>query len=441
MKKNNNKKLSKENKTKVSKKKKTNSNKNDISIVKTKTVTKKTVTKKIKNPENSKFIVSAENVKKSYGHFEALKGISFKIEKGERVGIIGGNGAGKTTLAEIIAGINKPSSGTISYGFKFDKTPKEVIGMQFQQSTYPSGLSVKDIIQFAMNLRKLKLSNTELQSILKTFQMAVFYKKKVRALSGGQRQKLNILLSIIHKPELVILDELSTGLDISAREEIIRFTDKFLSEKNMSLVLISHHMAEIRALCSRVIILDNGTIAAIKTIKEIDQKHNGLEKYSIKLIEISNKKLMSISSGKNPDGTDIIKDKSKELKKQIAKDKKKEKKYSDKDKAKVRRQNEKSKRKFGNIDLSDLEQKIKTKKELEIEKQESKQERIEIAIRKNEKKEEIRKFIKNKERIEESKIEIQEQTKEFKGSLKKQRADLKAKKTRTKSKKPKKGKK
>lgn len=248
----------------------------------------------VKNTKKGAPIISVKNVTKKFGSFTALHGVSFKVEKGERIGLIGGNGAGKTTISEIIAGITKPNSGYIEFGYDFENSPKEGIGMQFQQSTYPSGLTVKDIISFARNLRKLSITNKELKDLLRVFQMEDFYNRKVRGLSGGQRQKLNILLSIIHNPKLVILDELSTGLDISAREEIINFTDKLLSENRMSAILISHHMEEIKALCSKVVILDNGRVRDIRTVKSIEQEYGSLSVYSKKLIAESNLKTIQL---------------------------------------------------------------------------------------------------------------------------------------------------
>ena len=229
-------------------------------------------------------IIKVNNLTKKFSNFVALNKINFEIRRGERIGIIGGNGAGKTTLTEIIAGINKPSSGTITYGFEFESSPKERLGMQFQQSDYPSGLTVKDIVLFARNLRKLTISQEELFDLLKIFQMEEFYFRKVRSLSGGQRQKLNILLSIIHNPRLLILDELSTGLDISAREDIIKFTNDLLNRRKMTSIVISHHMEEIKALCDRVIILDRGKIDSIMSVKDIEKKYGSLSEYARKVI-------------------------------------------------------------------------------------------------------------------------------------------------------------
>ncbi len=244
--------------------------------------------KKVK-PSKTTPIIELKNVSKLFGDFKALQNINFKLMPGEKVGVIGGNGAGKTTMSEIIVGLNKATTGEITYGFDFDKQPQEGIGMQFQDSNYPSGLTVKNIIEFARNIHKLKISNKQLKDLLKTFQMDEFYLRKARSLSGGQRQKLNILLSVLHKPDLIIFDELSTGLDISAREDIVAFADKLLKANNIAALVVSHHEAELAALCDRIIILDRGKIVADEKIKDILKSHTTLSDYMLKYIKHGNK--------------------------------------------------------------------------------------------------------------------------------------------------------
>ena len=223
-------------------------------------------------------ILKVENLKKQFGNFIAVNNISFEMKSGDRIGIIGPNGSGKTTMVEMLAGVSQPTKGKIKYGFQDTDSPKEFIGIQFQNSNYPSGLTVKDIIAFGRNIRKLKdISNDELKKMLKVFRMENIYKKKIRSLSGGEKQRINILLSIIHNPKIVILDEISTGLDIASREDIISFTDKLLEERKMSLLLISHHMEEIRALCKKVIFIYEGKIQEHDSIKNIEKKYGSLE--------------------------------------------------------------------------------------------------------------------------------------------------------------------
>ena len=284
-------------------------------VIKTNTVNKKHKAKKIDKTKTNKsvksnnehgkvikanegIVLSVDNVSMKFGNFTALDKVSFEIKKGESIGIIGANGAGKTTISEIIVGINKQTSGEIRYGFEYDKTPKEKVGMQFQDSSYPSGLKVKNIIKFARRIHGNKIPEKQIKQMMDVFQMRDFYNRRARSLSGGQRQKLNIFLSVIHKPELVILDELSTGLDISARKNIIQFTQKLLKENGISSILISHHMNEIRSLCKRVIVLSKGKVINISSIKKIEEEHKSLDLYMEKLINDVNKADIKASENK-----------------------------------------------------------------------------------------------------------------------------------------------
>lgn len=229
-------------------------------------------------------IIEIKNLTKKFGNFEANKDFNLKIFNGERIGIIGANGAGKTTFVEQLIGISKPTSGQIIYNFPFSKSPQEKMGMQFQESSYPEGLNVKDIIDFSMKIYGVKINKKNLNNLLKRFQVADFYKKSAKSLSGGQQQKLNVLLAIIHNPKVVILDEISTGLDVSAREEIINYVDKITIERKITTILISHNMNEIERLCSRVVLLENGKIKEINEVKEIKKNYQTLDHYiSLKL--------------------------------------------------------------------------------------------------------------------------------------------------------------
>lgn len=222
-------------------------------------------------------IIEVKDLVKKFGNKVANDKISFDIYKGERLGIIGANGAGKTTLVEQLIGVSKPTKGKIAYNFKYIKTPQERMGMQFQDSSYPEGLTVKDIIDFSLEIYGSQLKKSELMDMLKKFQIEDFYKAKAKGLSGGQQQKLNVFLAIIHKPEIVILDEISTGLDISAREEIIGYIDEITSKEKMTTILISHQMAEIERLCSRIIVLSKGKILYDDSIVNLKKKFKSLE--------------------------------------------------------------------------------------------------------------------------------------------------------------------
>lgn len=232
----------------------------------------------------NKYIIEVNNLTKKFGDVIANNNITFKIKKGERLAIIGANGAGKTTLVEQLIGVSKPTSGEIKYNFKFNKTPQEKMGMQFQDSSYPDGLSVKDIIDFSLEVYASDIPKKVLKEMLKKFQVEKFYKSKAKGLSGGQQQKLNVLLAILHHPEIVVLDEISTGLDISAREEIVSYIDGITKKDEITTILISHQMSEVERLCSRVIFLESGKVKFDEPIKNIISKYGSLDAFSREII-------------------------------------------------------------------------------------------------------------------------------------------------------------
>lgn len=134
--------------------------------------------------------------------------------------------------------LRKPTSGTII------KKDKAVIGIQFQDSRYLHGITVMDMIKYYLQTFNIEITKQQLNKMLSTYQILHLTNKMVQNLSGGQQQRLNILLSVIHQPDLVILDELSTGLDIEVREEIFEFLKTNIVEKNVAMILVSHNMSE-----------------------------------------------------------------------------------------------------------------------------------------------------------------------------------------------------
>jgi len=186
---------------------------------------------------------------------------------------------------EIISGINKPTSGNVGYLHFFKNSPQERIGIQFQSSNYPSGLTVKHIIKFAAELHGIKLTKKKTIELLNNFRMKDIYNKNAKSLSGGQRQKLNILISLIHNPSLIILDEISTGLDVNSRKEILNYIDEHLRKKDISAIIISHHIAEIEKLCTNLVILSKGKVIEQETLKDFKKKHSNIEKYLDKIID------------------------------------------------------------------------------------------------------------------------------------------------------------
>ncbi len=230
---------------------------------------------------DSEYLIEAHNISKYFmvnGHkLVANDNININFKAGEPVAILGSNGAGKTTFVEMMIGLNKPSVGTFKYNYKTKINYQESLGIQFQDSSYPVGLKCKDVILFLKEAYKIDITDEELNSLIEEFGVNLFYNKSAHSLSGGQQQRLNLLLSIIHKPKLVFLDELSTGLDIKIRTTIKKFIKKFAEDNNMTIVLISHDMAEVDYLAQRIIVLQNGKVVADKPKSEIKAEYEDLE--------------------------------------------------------------------------------------------------------------------------------------------------------------------
>ncbi|MDR3249704.1 MAG: ABC transporter ATP-binding protein [Mycoplasmataceae bacterium] len=230
-----------------------------------------------------KILIEVKSIKKDYGRgkkkFTAIENLSFNIYENENVSIVGANGAGKTTTVEIMMGITKPTSGRIIYNFgKKKDNINKMLGIQFQDSIYPSYISVKSIINFIIDSYKINITDDELGSLVKAFKVDGFYNKDASSLSGGQSQRLNIFLALLHKPKVVFLDELSTGLDITTRNEFKLFIKKYASENRITIILISHDANEIISLTDRILILKKGEIKNDKKINEF-KNANELEKY------------------------------------------------------------------------------------------------------------------------------------------------------------------
>lgn len=231
--------------------------------------------------KDKKPIIDVKNVNKIYKikreKMYADKDINLTFYDNQNIALLGGNGAGKTTLVEMIAGINKPTSGKIDYLFEYQNTFQEGIGIQFQESNYPVGLRIIDIINFMIEVYSLNIQEQEINKVLDTFGLLEFKNKQARSLSGGQKQRLNVLLALIHKPKIVFLDELSTGLDITVRAQVKQLIREFCSENGINICLVSHDMEEVNLLVDRIVILQKGEIKIDMPKQEIINQFGSIE--------------------------------------------------------------------------------------------------------------------------------------------------------------------
>lgn len=210
-------------------------------------------------------IISVHDLKKNYGSFEAVKGISFEVFKGEIFGLLGPNGAGKSTTLEIIETLRDKTSGKIMVdGFDLDRDPgeiKKVIGVQLQTSGFYPGLNLLELITLFGGLYNTKVDSYALLDMVNLKDKA---KNKFKEMSGGQKQRFSIATTLINKPKIIFLDEPTTGLDPQARRNLWELI-KTIREGGTTVILTTHYMDEAEYLCDRVAIMDLGKIIALQS--------------------------------------------------------------------------------------------------------------------------------------------------------------------------------
>jgi len=208
-------------------------------------------------------IIQVKNLVKNYGNFQAVKGISFDVYKGEIFGLLGPNGAGKSTTLEIIETLREKTSGEVVVnGFDLDKQPgeiKKIIGVQLQTSGFYPNLNLVELIQMFNGLYN---QNKDPLALLEMVNLKDKARAKVKELSGGQRQRFSIATTLINDPEIVFLDEPTTGLDPQARRNLWELI-RNIRINGTTVILTTHYMDEAEVLCDRVAIIDAGKIIAM----------------------------------------------------------------------------------------------------------------------------------------------------------------------------------
>lgn len=213
-------------------------------------------------------IISVKQLSKSYGRLNAVQGLDLSVTQGSVFGLLGANGAGKSTTIECMLGTRKPDAGTVSIlgmaPLLQRKQLFENVGVQFQEANYQDKVTVSELCEVTQSLYKNAADYGEL---LKQFGIFDKAKSMVKELSGGQRQKLFIVLALIPQPKVVFLDELTTGLDAKARREVWKILSD-LKEKGLTIFLTSHFMDEVEALCDTICILKKGKAVFYGTVEE-----------------------------------------------------------------------------------------------------------------------------------------------------------------------------
>jgi ABC-2 type transport system ATP-binding protein len=202
-------------------------------------------------------ILQVDNLVKCYGNVTAVDGISFGITTGTCFGLLGPNGAGKTTTIEIIEGIIQPTDGKIMYkGHAPGRRFKEEIGIQFQATALLNFLSVRESLEIFASLYQNPLPLNEVISIC---YLEDILEQRNDRISGGQKQRLLLAIALVNDPELLFLDEPTTGLDPQARRNLWDIVEK-IKTQGKTIVLTTHYMEEAQKLCDEIIIVDKGKI-------------------------------------------------------------------------------------------------------------------------------------------------------------------------------------
>ena len=213
--------------------------------------------------------VQVENLVKRFGSFTAVDGVTFSVERGEVFGILGPNGAGKTTTLEIIESLQKPTEGRVSVlGLDVQSDAAKVktrIGVQLQASAYYDYLNLKEILALLGSFYPSKASPESLLDQVGLFDKSA---NRMSELSGGQRQRFGVAASLVNNPELVVLDEPTTGLDPQARRNLWGLIRE-VNGRGVTVVLTTHYMEEAETLCSRLAIMDHGRILALDTPRSL----------------------------------------------------------------------------------------------------------------------------------------------------------------------------
>jgi ABC-2 type transport system ATP-binding protein len=210
-------------------------------------------------------IIEVNNLEKKYGDVNAVNGVSFNVEQGEVFGILGPNGAGKTTTVEMIEGLRKPNAGSIKVcnidALKEPQRIKEVIGVQLQATSLYDNIRVKEALDLFGSYYQKSIPS---EQIMEEVSLTEKKNSQVSKLSGGQKQRLSVGLALVNDPEVIFLDEPTTGLDPQARHNIWSIVEK-LRERGKTVVMTTHYMEEAEQLCRRLAIIDQGKIIAMDT--------------------------------------------------------------------------------------------------------------------------------------------------------------------------------
>jgi ABC-2 type transport system ATP-binding protein len=214
-------------------------------------------------------VIEVVDLKKVYGQIPAVKGVSFSVEQGEIFGILGPNGAGKTTTLEIIEGLKQQTAGRVTVlGLDNCRQSMEIkkrIGVQLQSSEYLALMSLQELLELFSSFYG---KTADVDKLLGFVNLQDKKQAQVKELSGGQKQRFTLASALVNEPEILFLDEPTTGLDPRARRDVWKLVRE-INNRGITIVLTTHYMEEAEFLCDRVAIMDRGTILTINNPRKL----------------------------------------------------------------------------------------------------------------------------------------------------------------------------
>jgi len=207
-------------------------------------------------------VIEVNNIHKSFKNVHAVRGISFTIAAGEFVALLGPNGAGKTTTVEMMEGLRRPDSGTIliqgKTWLRHERELRRVIGLSLQETRFAEKLTVRETLRLFASF--YKLGDDRAGEVIALTGLESKQRAMVGTLSGGQKQRLALAVSLLNSPQILFLDEPTTGLDPHSRLDLWNILRALKDEGRTTLILTTHYMEEAESLCDRIIIVDEGRI-------------------------------------------------------------------------------------------------------------------------------------------------------------------------------------
>ena len=240
------------------------------------------------------YLVEVTNLKKNYSSKEAVKGISFNIKENEILGLLGPNGSGKTTTIGMLLGLLKPSAGEIKINkMSFENNRIEILEKINFISPYielPKKLTVKQNLTVYGKLYNIKKLKDRIEYLTEKLRLHDLLDRITGELSSGQKNRISLAKALINEPNVLLLDEPTASLDPEVGDYIRTFLENYIKEKNISILLASHNMNEVKRLCSNVLMMKDGAIIDTGTPDELIKKHGrqNLEEVFLKLTRDNN---------------------------------------------------------------------------------------------------------------------------------------------------------